>query len=135
MPFIAIIADIAFKNPKPHSVCSAILSKLMIFLEDDESRERILETIKKRFEETPNSGHALIWIKRITYPFSRDMQFSETVCKIVSGEERCLWNCDWVSEKLKEDILNSEIIDKKDLASMGAVIPGSEIELFNSTIY
>jgi len=132
---IAMIADIAFRNPKCHAVCAAILSKIISLFRDGDSKKIISEKIKRRFEEIPNSGHALIWMQRITYPFFGDMKFSEALCEIVSGEEKCLWNCDWVSKEIKEEILKSEIIDKKELASMDAVIPGSEVDLFKSINY
>ncbi|MEW6765176.1 MAG: RNA-directed DNA polymerase [Pseudomonadota bacterium] len=133
MPLIAIVADIAYRNPRTYAICAAILSKLMSFLESLDEKRAVAEKIKDRFDQIPNTGHMQIWIQRVTYPLAQDIAYEESICKLVTGEAVALWNCDWISNKnLKGSIYPANIIDHEKLADMEPVIPINEIELFLS---
>lgn len=133
MPLIAIVTDIAFRNPRTYPVCAAILSKLTSHLESADEKHDVIEKIKERFEQIPNTGHMQIWIQRVTHPLSQNIAYEEPICKLVAGGADALWNCDWIkSPKLKNAICKKDIIDRKKLANMALVIPVDEIELFLS---
>ena len=131
MPLIAIVVDIAYRNPRTYAICAAILSKLTSHLESADEKHDVIEKIKARFEKIPNTGHMQIWIQRLTYPLSQDISYEEPICKLVAGDARALWNCDWISSlKLKGAISKTDIINREKLAHMEPVIPVDEIELF-----
>ena len=133
MPLIAIVADIAYRNPRTYAICAAILSKLMSHLESADKKRAVTEKIKARFEQIPNTGHMQIWIQRLMYPLSYEISYEEPICKLVAGNIVALWNCDWISSPmLKSAICKKDIIDRKKLADMEPVIPVKEIELFLS---
>jgi len=133
MPLIAIVVDIAYRNPRTYAICAAILSKLTSHLESADEKRDVIEKIKARFEKIPNTGHMQIWIQRLTYPLSQDISYEEPICKLVAGDARALWNCDWISSpKLKGAISKTDIINREKLAHMEPVIPVDEIELFLS---
>jgi hypothetical protein len=133
MPLIAIVVDIAYRNPRTYAICAAILSKLTSHLESADEKRDVIEKIKARFEKIPNTGHMQIWIQRLTYPLSQDISYEEPICKLVAGDARALWNCDWISSpKLKGAISKADIINREKLAHMEPVIPVDEIELFLS---
>lgn len=133
MPLIAIVVDIAYRNPRTYAICAAILSKLTSHLESEDEKRDVIEKIKARFEKIPNTGHMQIWIQRLTYPLSQDISYEEPICKLVAGDARALWNCDWISSpKLKGAISKADIINREKLAHMEPVIPVDEIELFLS---
>ncbi|MXS86140.1 reverse transcriptase [Nitrosomonas sp. HPC101] len=136
MPLIAIVTDIAFRNPRTYAICAAILSKLINFLVEDSAKQAISEKIRKKFDCIPNTGYMQIWIQRATHLVSDQIQFDEPICKLVLGEDIQIWNCDWISNNsLKKAILNTKIIDKAKLADMDPVMSISEIELFSSQNY
>lgn len=131
MSLIAIVADIAYRNPRTYAICAAVLSKLMSFLVSSDEKRAIAEKIKTRFEQIPHTGHMQIWIQRVTHPFAADVVFEEPICKLVAGEVVPLWNCAWVRDKhLKDAIAVTKIIDREKLTAMNAVIPIAEVELF-----
>ena len=133
MPLIAIVADIAYRNPRTYAVCAAILSKLMSHLESADKKRAVTEKIKARFEQIPNTGHMQIWIQRLTHQLSHEISFEEPICKLVAGCTVALWNCDWISSPILQNaICKKDIIDRKKLADMEPVIPVNEIELFLS---
>jgi len=133
MPLIAIVADIAYRNPRTYAICAAILSKLMSFLESVDVKRVVAEKIKARFEQIPNTGHMQIWIQRVTHPLAQDIAYEESICKLVTGEAVALWNCEWIRGKaLKGAISSKTIVDHKKLANMEPIIPVGEVELFLS---
>lgn len=133
MPLIAIVVDIAYRNPRTCAICAAILSKLMSFLESTDEREAVAEKIKARFVKIPNTGHIQIWIQRVTLPISAGLAYEEPICKLVGGKAVSLWNMEWVSSSdLKNVIDVTTVIDGERLAALEAVIPVDEVELFLS---
>ncbi len=133
MPLIAIVADIAYRNPRTYAICAAILSKLMSFLESPDEKRAVAEKIKARFEQIPNTGHMQIWIQRVIHQIAPDLSYDEPICKLVAGNAVGLWNCDWISGKqLKDAMTPDNIIDREKLADMEPVIPVTEVELFLS---
>lgn len=133
MPLIAITVDIAYCNPRTYSICAAILSKLMSFLETTDEKRNVAEKIRARFEKIPNTGHIQVWVQRITYPLAQDISYEETICKLVAGEAINLWNCDWISNReMSVAISSASIIDREILDNMKPIVPASEVELFVS---
>lgn len=133
MSMIAIVVDIAYRNPRTYAICAAILSKLMSFLESEDRKKAVAEKIKARFAKIPNTGHMQIWIQRVTLQISAELAYEEPICKLVGGEAVSLWNMDWISSKaLKNAIDVAKVIDREKLASLEPVIPVDEVELFLS---
>lgn len=133
MPLIAIVADIACRNPRTYAVCAVIIGKLLSYLESTVEKLAVIEKIKARFEQIPNTGHLQIWIQRLTHPLSQEIAYEEPICKLVAGGTVALWNCKWINDKkLKKAISQADIIDREKLAGMEPVPPVSEIELFLS---
>ncbi len=132
MPMIAIVVDIAYRNPRTYAICAAILSKLMSFLQSEVSKKDVAEKIQKRFSNIPNTGHMQIWIQRVTLPFARDISYQEPICKLVLGHDISLWNTRWITnQELKASVATSAI-DQAALEALEAVIPIDEVELFLS---
>jgi RNA-directed DNA polymerase len=133
MPLIAIVVDIAYRNPRTYAICAAILSKLMSFLETAGEKKAVAEKIKTRFAKIPNTGHIQIWIQRVTLPIDKNISFEEPICKLVSGEDVSLWNTHWISSNdLKNAIDVTKVIDREKRAALEPVIPVNEVELFLS---
>lgn len=133
MSLIAIVVDIAYRNPRTYAICAAILSKLMNFMESTDEKMVVAEKIKARFAKIPNTGHMQIWIQRVTLPISAEIAYEEPICKLVAGEAVALWNMEWISSNdLKNAIDVTKVVDRKRLAALESVIPIDEVELFLS---
>ena len=89
---ISIIIDIAYRNPRTYPICSAILSKLLSFIEPKDKKKDIINKIINKFSKIPNTGFIEIWLQRITLLFNPDFQYKETICKVVSGHSDKIWN-------------------------------------------
>jgi hypothetical protein len=130
-PLIAIVSDIAYRNPRTYAICAAVISKLMSFLASNDEKRIAAEKIKNRFAQIPNTGYMQIWIQRVTYPIAKDIKYEEKLCKMVLEEYTNIWNSAWISDaRLKNLIAQANIIDRKKLSTIDSVIPMSEVELF-----
>ncbi len=133
MPLIAIVVNIAYRNPRAYSVCAAILSKLLNFVETYGERLEIIERIRQKFSKIPNTGHMQIWLQRVTYPLDPSISYDEPICQLVAGSSSRLWNNDWIrSNELLVAIDAAKIVDKAILNDLAPVIPLQEIETFLS---
>lgn len=127
---ISIMTDIAYKNPRTYPFASAILSKLINEIEQNEEREKIIDLIVKKFEDLPNTGLMEIWLQRITLPTIRDKEYSETLCKKINNSDTELWNSEWLNENMKNIIKTTSIIDEEVIEGLTPVIGMEEVDLF-----
>lgn len=131
MPLIAIVVDIAYHNPRTYSICAAILSKLLYFVETESEKQVVIEKIIEKFTHIPNTGHMQIWLQRVTIPFTKNVPYNEPVCKLIAGENTQLWNIDWISSNDLKNALNvNKAIKKNILENIESIIPPNEVELF-----
>jgi RNA-directed DNA polymerase len=135
MPLISITVDIAYRNPRTYPICSAILSKLLSFIESEDEKKGLVRKIVKRFFQIPNTGHMEIWLQRISRPFAPDIEFNEPLCQLARGKDVSVWNNDWVSSsKLKRALDAKQIFDRDIAKKIDPIVPIKEVELFISKI-
>lgn len=136
MPLIAIVVDIAYRNPKTYSIAVAILSNLLALLKNDEERISTAKRIWQKFKKIPNAGHMQIWLQRITFKIDRNIPYEEKICKLVSGDADSLWCNDWISSaELKTSIDANIIVDTNIRNDLPTVIPPKEVGLFLPNSY
>lgn len=132
MPLIAIVVDVAYRNPRTYPYAAAILSRLFEFLEGDKEKISMAELIREKFKKIPNSGHMQIWLQRFTYPIDRRISYDEGICRLVAGDSDSLWNNEWISaEDLKASVDAKKIVNREVLDNMSPVIQPEEVELFH----
>lgn len=130
MPLISIVADIAYHNPRVYKVCAAILSILISFLETNQ-RQSVIEKTKRKFSQIPNTGHMQLWLQRISYRFAPETDFDEPLCRLTSGADEQIWNCDWISSTdLHNAVDAKKIINRQVFDELEAIIPVDEVEIF-----
>lgn len=127
---ISIIVDIAYNNPKSYPISAAILSKLLVLIENCDDRDRIINSIKMRFHKIPNTGHLQVWLQRITLKIDREAAFDEILCKKVYDQSIILWNSSWLNTELQTIISNEPIIDEESINELNDVIGAQEVQLF-----
>jgi len=129
---ISIIADIALRNPKTYPIASAILSKFLSLLKLEE-RTQILDTIIKRFDKIPNTGHIEIWLQRIVIKIDKQREFKERLCKKVNDSTIRIWNSKWLNPNSRlYEIINTEcIVDEEIIEKINEVITPEEVKLFD----
>ncbi len=129
---VSILVDIMYKNPRTYPIASAILSKLLSLITDNNSKDEILTLIYQRFEKIPNTGHIKIWLQRLTIKLDRQRQYTEKLCEKVNNPVLKIWNSDWLENNLKTIIETTPIVDETVIANIDVVITSEEVELFKN---
>ncbi|WP_318256271.1 RNA-directed DNA polymerase [Rodentibacter caecimuris] len=125
---ISIATDIAYNNPKSIPVCCAIISKLLLELDDSKN---ISLLVYGKLSKIPNSGFAQIWLQRMLKDYLNDFEFFEKICGLRNNQVN-LWNYSWVKGRNMLNILNNTSIFLQDeFAKLDSIIPNNEIKLFD----
>jgi len=129
---ISILVDIAFKNPRTYPIISAIISKLLSLLDNNEIQDKILHSIAAKFSKIPNTGHIKIWLQRVTLKIDRQILYEEPLCKKANDNTINIWNSDWLNNDLKTLISTELIIDEEVIDKINKVIDYEEVQLFKT---
>lgn len=121
---ISIVVDIMYTNPRTYPICCAILSKILKFI-GSSKRDKIINSILKKFNDVANTEYLDIWLQRITLPYNKNKIYNCKLCKKIYKEVQ-LWNSTW----LKDDIDESMIIDKDELSKLKNEFSNEEIDKF-----
>ena len=139
---IAIIVDIAYRNPRTYAICAAMLSVLLTKLSNKNDQEEIITKIKNKFSLIPNTSNMLIWLQRISLFFKFDIDYDDALCRLIDlafkeidrvsladADINQIWNMDWInSEELKTILKANGIINKTEFKKLSREILLKEIE-------
>ncbi|MCD8440901.1 RNA-directed DNA polymerase [Tenacibaculum finnmarkense] len=128
----SILIDITFKNPRTYPISSAILSKFLSILEENESKIELMNLIARKFETIPNTGHIQIWLQRVLIKIKRDYTFEEELAKKVNNPDLELWNSKWLNDEMQNLLKTENIIDESVIEKIDTVIESNEVQLFES---
>jgi len=132
-PIIAIITDIACRNPGTYGVCIGILGDLFSLIKTKKNKASLAQQIKGKFRRIPNTGLLEIWLQRILIPLNLQVSYSDEICKLVAGDTGDLWNIKWIEEDfLKAIIKSSPWIDKSLLKKLPPQVASDEYDPFES---
>lgn len=127
---ISILVDIAYKNPRTYPVASAILSKLLSLISDNDVQTTIINQIMEKFDKIPNTGHIQLWLQRVTIKINREQSYKELLCQKVNDLSICIWNSEWLNDELREIIEEEPIIDEEIIDEIDRIIESEEFQLF-----
>ncbi|MHB1698368.1 MAG: RNA-directed DNA polymerase [bacterium] len=138
-PMISIVVEIAYRNPRTYPVVSAILSKLIYFIPSPKKKS-IINRIKKKFSQIPNTGYMDIWLQRIIikYPVLQNIMFEEPLCQIIgnsissSSKDVQIWSNNFI--KSTHPVINAmdanKIFCKKIMEEIDPIVSMKEINPF-----
>ncbi|PJG86341.1 RNA-directed DNA polymerase [Conservatibacter flavescens] len=125
---IAILTDIAYKNPKTISICCSVISKL---IDRSDKPEDISRKVFDKLNNMPNSGFAQIWLQRMLKKDVDNYTFKEKLCLIVTDPKEEIWDNSWItSSKVKKIFKTNKVYDKEIFDSLDSIISNDEIDLF-----
>jgi hypothetical protein len=127
---LSIVVNLAYNNPSTYNFCAAIISKIIECVQNDEEKINYIKKIIKKFKSLPNTGFMDIWLQRISYKISSDVQYEDKLCKLVNHQETLLWNSDWLTGKLKQIADKCKIINENIIEQMSPVITQKEVDAF-----
>lgn len=128
---IAIMVELAYRNPKCYQVCMALLAKLISRL-DSEEREHAALGVLKKFSHLPNTGYLQIWLQRIMLPCKIKLDYTERMCQVVENPFAPVWEHGWLDkdEELMSLMTGANIVDYKQIADLHPTMSDDEVSLF-----
>ena len=125
----AILVSIAKDNPRTYGIVAAIIS-LFIDKMDADERMGLIQSVYDKVSQWPNSGLLLVWLQRITLKIDKSFKYDERLCKVVAGENECLWNNGWLDASLLSGFSNDLIISKDVIDKMKVTIDKKAVSPF-----
>ena len=139
---IAIIVDIAYRNPRTYAICVAMLSILLTRIQNKSEQKEIITKIKNKFNLIPNTSSMLIWLQRMSLFFEADINYDDALCRLIDhafkGNRNIsilntdiprMWNMDWINlSELKKILQKETIINITEFEKLSKEILLKEIE-------
>lgn len=115
---ISQIVDLMARNPRCYPMGCAIISQLLQF-EDDADKKSILLRVINRCRTVPNRGLFEIWLQRISWRDTLDVQFEESLCNCIIVGQNYMHN-PWRFEWLHRD--DRALMEAVDIVSIEAIL-------------
>ena len=150
LPLIAIVADIMHRSPRTYAICAAILSKLIDFLGDECEKQTVVGRIRRKFSHIPNTEYMEIWLQRFSHPFAPDIEYDESLCRLVyqctfplieydesqgilsQRNDVLIWNNEWISsDDLQEAVDPIKVVDREILDDIAPVVAPEEVQVWS----
>ena len=114
---VAICVQIAIENVGCSHYAIRVLSRMIKSLEDEEERRDIIERVRAKISNRPNSKYNQIWLQVMSYKLDKDQSpYDMNLCRLVAGDKDvALWNNEWLKTTLERKAKVTNIIDKKEL--------------------
>ena len=133
---VAILVELAYRNPKCYHVCMALLAKLITRLNSDECRQAA-QSVLEKFKRLPNTGYLQIWLQRIMLPCNIKLTYTERLCKAVESPFADLWDNEWLAGdvELQSMMTFAAIVDWKQIRELRPTMSNEEVNLFAAHYY
>lgn len=128
---VAILVELAYRNPKCYYVCMALLAKFIVRLNHDE-RKQAARNVLEKFKHLPNTGYLQIWLQRIMLPCDIKLDYSERMCLAVNDPAVKIWKHEWLKEDnaLWGALSIASIVNAEKLKELQPTISNDEVNLF-----
>jgi len=124
---ISLVSEIAFRNPRVCPTAVAILSLLIKQIKGRKNKQLILNRIRNKFQQIPNSSLLKVWLQRLYLKLDKTIIYDEPLCKKVINPDEQIWNLDWLNNKMKKIIESTPIIDDSKIKALKDVVSKKEI--------
>lgn len=129
---IAIVVELAYRNPRVYQICMALIAQLLRLLTLQE-QQQIVTDLVNRFKTLPNTTYLKIWLQRIMLPCNIQCPYSEDICKLVlDSDVLSIWNHNWLEKHptLFKKMRNTRIIDDEKIKALTPTMTEEEVNLF-----
>lgn len=129
----AICTQIALENVGCCHYALRVLSRIVDTVKDNKEKWDIIDKVKSKLCNQPNSAYNQLWLQNMTY--QKDKQdgaspYDIRLCKIVMGEDVELWNNSWLKEELTKDFKQTNIVCNEILKKVTPIIIFREIRAY-----
>jgi len=130
---VAIVTNIADKNPRTYPVCMNIVSFLTDQYSSDEQKKDIIEKIKNKLSGGTRRELLEIWMQRLTLKFGYEQSTSSKLCQLINrnNDTSGLFDISWLSNEIRDVFHKTPVIDRNIIEKMPPVIDKNETDDFN----
>ncbi|UXR86965.1 RNA-directed DNA polymerase [Staphylococcus felis] len=108
---ISITVELMLENFRGAFICIAILGQLFTFLDAGETKE-IINSIYEKLYNYTNTELIEIWLQRLAILVDKEVDYNNSLCKLVNKEKETIFNSDWLDPKIDySKIVNGEIMN------------------------
>jgi len=75
-----------------------LISKLLSLIDNDDEKMVIIQKLKNKFKQVPNTGFLDLWIQRVSLKIDRTLPYNEPLCKLLNDKNISLWNSEWLDK-------------------------------------
>ena len=128
---VAIVAEIAMRNPRTFETCIAIIARLFTWVSSNE-KENLAKQLLEKFRTYPNFGLSEIWLQKILVHSAINLDFKEPICDLVQGASRTLWPVAFLEAwpNVKTAVETACVLDSEILRETVAEFSQEEVDLF-----
>lgn len=132
---VAIATDVAVVSPATFPAVAGILSHLVV-LATPEEKVALWNKVRRKMRRVPYNGYLELWLQRVTRPLGIPFDSNESICKVVNGEARLLWESGWISHsKLKKEVEDTARIVVTAPDAIAEVVSPEEVALFKQNAW
>ncbi|GBE16946.1 reverse transcriptase [bacterium BMS3Abin15] len=129
---ISLVTEIALRNPRVIPTAIAILSIFISRIKRNSNKIQLIEKIRIKFGQVPNSSLLMIWFQRLYLKINKSVEYSEPLCKKVINEEKMIWNSEWLNGSFKKIIDETPVIETELLKKTKSKFSKKEIKVLVS---
>lgn len=128
---IAVMVELAYRNPKCYQICMALLAKFINRLDMVNRKQAALNVLEK-FMRLPNTGYLQVWLQRFMLPWKIKLNYSERLCEAVDNPFVDIWEQNWLAcdKKLFNEMVLTSIVNRKRIADLEPTMNDDEVSLF-----
>lgn len=133
---VSLVTEIALRNPRVVPIAIAILSIFISRIKGKSTKIKLIEKIRAKFKQVPNSSLLMIWFQRLYIKINNSVEYNEPLCKKVENENEMIWNSDWLKDSLKKIVDETPIVEIKLLKKIKSKMSKMEIKkIVSKNIY
>ena len=122
---VAVATQIAIENVGVTHYALRIVSRMVNSMDDNDDKWDIINKVRNKLINRPNSTYNQIWLQNITYhqdKMNSANPYKNLLCQLAMGEKISIWNNSWINEKFTKELPISSICDSDKLNEVTPVI-------------
>lgn len=125
---ISVLIGIAFNNPKTYPIVIGALSFLIPKVGEIRQQKELIERIKEKFSQLPNTSYLDVWLQRLTLKIDDAIEYESKFCKKVKNPELPIWNSTWLNKGVSNLVNSTSVINNEILNEIEINFSKSETE-------
>jgi len=125
---ISLVTEIALRNPRVISTSVAILSLLISQVKDKSRKIVLVDKIRTKFNQVPNSSFLKVWFQRLYLKIDKSIKYQEPLCKKVLDNNEKIWNTEWLNDDFQKLFEKTVIVKTETIKKLKSKVSKKEVK-------